>query len=394
MKKKLLITLVSLVLAVGLCTVAMFFLLPQYHYSRALSLIEEKNYNEAYSHLKKCEDFKDSKDLLENFVTIYDAYTVTNGAGEIQSKKEYTYDENDNLTLEQSFGKGGAAGARTEYAYDENGNEILLIAYNKNGEVMSKVEREYDEYGNVTLSNGFKTIDHVVTNSTSKHEYEYDSNGNVLQETTYDEKDRFKSRYRCEYDENNNKTLVIYYDEEGEAESRTVYDYNEDGNVTLEIHYNKNDAVTTSHEWEYDAKGNPTLYVGYDKNGKITSKTEYTYTEDGWESFSITYADAPQYDDLTFECKFDKNGNVILSISRNDGNLMDHSEYEYDEYGNMTRWTGYDEKGNATYEERTEYEYDEYGNMTLKIEYDNDGNVKAKTEYTNPRFTYRPQEEE
>ena len=134
--------------------------------------------------------------------------------------------------------------------------------------------------------------------------------------------------------------------------------------------------------------------MSYDKNGKITSKTEYTYTEDGWESFSITYADAPQYDDLTLEQKYDKNGNEILSISRNDGNLMFHGEYEYDEHGNMTLETGYDENGNVGYQFKFEYEYDEYGNMTLKIEYDNDGNVKAKTEFTNPRFTYRPQEDE
>lgn len=69
-KKAFSIAFASIVLAIGLFFVTTEYFIPSYHYSKAVELIDEENYTEAYTHLRKCHGFKDSVILLKHFVVV------------------------------------------------------------------------------------------------------------------------------------------------------------------------------------------------------------------------------------------------------------------------------------------------------------------------------------
>jgi len=130
--------------------------------------------------------------------------TIYFNSDEIESKREYSYDENGNRTLyiyyqwdteSESF----VPDFKDEYSYDENGNQTLFIPYQWDTESQSlvpdyKYEFSYDENGNLTLW--------II--------YDWDTE---TQSLVPDYKNEFS------YDENGNRTLRIYYQWDTESQS-------------------------------------------------------------------------------------------------------------------------------------------------------------------------------
>ncbi len=135
---------IPLALIIGLFFATTKIFIPLYHYISAKILIEKEDYEAAYTHLEKCDNIKQSKEMLENFHLIYD------------EKIDTTYDENGKIsTINEE-----------KYKYDEDNNKIFYASY-ENGKLTDKVEYEYDKNGIVTL------------------ETEYDENGNISSQTKY-----------------------------------------------------------------------------------------------------------------------------------------------------------------------------------------------------------------
>ena len=209
------------------------------------------------------------------------------------------------------------------YKYDKNGNQVKECAY-YNGSLKTTTEREYDPSGSFTEKK---------TDSRDNVEYlrEYDKNGVIRKETTYDydgeveevteyneaglpvRKESFSWTYTVEYEyddkgklqkeietdyDDNNVVGNIYediYDSEGERIQRTITSPDgstvlaercetvEDGNKKTVNQYDSNDELRYVTEKEYDAKGNLLKKISYSiKNGdrEFLSSSEYTYDKE------------------------------------------------------------------------------------------------------------------
>ena len=209
------------------------------------------------------------------------------------------------------------------YKYDKNGNQVKECAY-YNGSLKTTTEREYDPSGSFTEKK---------TDSRDNVEYlrEYDKNGVIRKETTYDydgeveevteyneaglpvRKESFSWTYTVEYEyddkgrllkeietdyDDNNVVGNIYediYDSEGERIQRTITSPDgstvlaercetvEDGNKKTVSQYDSNDELRYVTEKEYDAKGNLLKKISYSiKNGdrEFLSSSEYTYDKE------------------------------------------------------------------------------------------------------------------
>ena len=296
-KKVVIIPLVIIVLAVALFFSIIKFVLPYYHYNRAMSLMDKKEYNKAYSHFIKCADYKDSRDMISDFVPVYDGYTMKKDGkvvckykyeydeygntirwiiydedGEYECKYEYEYDEYENMTDMYQYDEDGLIFHKTEYQYYEDGNIAFEVECYEE-EFYVKKGYDYDEYGNVTACvyyNEDETIDY-----TDKYEYEYDKYGKMTLKLEYDRDRTLLSSTKYEYDEYGNMTYKIICDEDGELESKYKYKYNEYGKLSSRVWYDENEKVYQ--EDEYDEYGNETLSVVYDEDGNVRYKYTYKY---------------------------------------------------------------------------------------------------------------------
>ncbi len=207
----------------------------------------------------------------------------------------YTYDENDNITLEVVMDSNGSE-ERTEYTYDENGN--IISEANKNSDEDSFTQYNYDENNNMTeeVHSSSGEFSYLI-------EYTYDDNNNLIlaKHPSSDEFFDYYSEYT--YDENGNLTLEVdTYSDDREGYSEYTYDKN--GNMTSEVHVDWDGAAIKS-EYTYDENGNKTMTVCWNPIGE--SYTEYYF--------------------------YDKNGNKIADAKAFDVSIkLLRNKYTYESY--------------------------------------------------------------
>ncbi len=305
-----------------------------------------------------------------------------------ESKREYFYDENGNMTSQkicESYGSDGKCTSYSwgkEYSYDENGNQTssrTCNSYGANGQCTSynnRWEYTYDENGNKTSETRCSSYgsDDQCTKYDYGYEYTYDENGNQTSSRTCS---RYGSDGQCTsylsgrteytYDENGNKTS-----------ERSCKDYGSDGKCTdyrygYEYSYDANGNMTferscKEHRGGYYSCAAPSEY-NYDKNGnKISKRTCGSWSNGKCTSYYVEGGNAEDY-------SYDANGNMtsIKSCSKygSDGKCTRYSsgyEYTYDAYGKKiseTRCYSYGSDGQCTSSGNArKYTYDEEGNMT------------------------------
>lgn len=108
--------------------------------------------------------------------------------GELEEKKEYTYDDHGNEIKEvetRYFSEGEeplVSEQITGYLYDDNGNMTESISYDEEGDVSFRCGFEYDEMNQMVKSYILKGDG---TEYLTYEAYTYDDNGNLLREDTY-----------------------------------------------------------------------------------------------------------------------------------------------------------------------------------------------------------------
>ncbi len=427
-KKGFIATLASVTALAVLAGALWLFVLPEYHYNRALQEIENGDYAAAYHRLKAHKDYKDSADLLERFSVEYGKtlqYTETGGEWYLSRKEikdrygnttfeasyssdgntyyheECRYDENGYITHRVKYDEDGRVEEKSEYTNDENGNMLVSIDYDARGRITEKVTCIYNKNGDVTsriVCDGDGNVD-------GKREWSYDEHGNVLSEVMYDEDGAIVRKYRYEYtygedgnilqinqhEDLQNETTKAVYDAEGKPLSSTTcdadgkirrkstYTYDENGNRTCFTYESTQTDGTLLHNefrYEYDANGNLTLVSQCDENGELTGKTKYTYDKKGNRTHAASY-DGDGKIQYKTQYQYDDSGNVIMEINdpieRNEYNQKTETTYEYDEQGFLVR-----EKKHYIDEEDDEYTHHDYS---------------IKTEYYDPIVLYTEDEE-
>jgi len=179
----------------------------------------------------------DKKEVISSATWTYVYYDANGGVSSTSTTRvEYEYDSRGNRTEQVNYAADGSISGRYEYEYDSKGNQTKQVNYKADGSISSRYEYEYDSKGNQTkqviyaadgsisliyeyncnsdgsycnysIGNGTGEVivytgetRYTTVNSkkltasetresydgtSTKTEYEYDSNGNITKQTTY-----------------------------------------------------------------------------------------------------------------------------------------------------------------------------------------------------------------
>lgn len=233
-------------------------------YNRALSLISEGSYEDAYAILLSLKDYAPAKKKLKNFSFAPSSMTMTTtvatgkGTETTEAISHYKYDKSGNiLSISNENGT-------FYFEYDSNGN--ILTGY----DILNPSESIIYTY---TYKNGrVSTVTYAYTEKT----YEYDSKGNIFKITTADSL----------YDIEETETYSYTYYGNGRIEKVTVTD---SANYIMEYHYDSDGKLT-----KHAAANNeyyPEIALTYEGGRLVSMKAfydstpiyiyEYTYNTDG-----------------------------------------------------------------------------------------------------------------
>ncbi|MBO7143661.1 MAG: hypothetical protein J6W13_02420 [Salinivirgaceae bacterium] len=163
---------------------------------------------------------------------------------------------------------------KSSFEYDNNGNKIQQIFYNWDGKwkESTKYVYSYDGNGNQTQST-YYTWDNGWQEY-MKGTSEYDGNGNIIQGVDYImEKSKWKEYLKSsfEYDNNGNKIQQTFYNWDGKWKESTkyVYSYDGNGNQTQSTYY------TWNNGWkEYMKETNEYKSIVIDGNESLGTAAE------------------------------------------------------------------------------------------------------------------------
>lgn len=202
-------------------------------------------------------------------------------ATKIAPPSSSTFDSYGRLSSEVIYDPdAGTVSAVNCYSYSSSGEILLIKSYDGDGALTSKT----------VFNEGAKTV--FSPDAGSSGEY---------------------SGYTADiYDAYGVMTTRESYNSNGVKESYIRYEYGEDGAVSKETHYSSFDAVT-----------NVTTY-GYDENGNVTEKCQYT------AEGVLVLKDTAVFDDFSRPIRREHySGDLLLSFD----------EYEYDAFGNASKFT-------------------------------------------------------
>lgn len=287
--------------------------------------------------------------------------------------------------------------------YDENGEIIKSTSYTKDGNTASTEEwiRESDSSGKTITKSNFKNGSLVEKLFTK-----YDTDNNVIENSTFDSEGSIKESEKFEYDTDGKKksrTLYKNYGYFGETTIEYTYEYNTNGLLAKETsqeknyNYQREESITNSvEEYEYDSQGNliKTIKNGrfgdeykyeYDKNNNIL-KTWRKITQDGDFNLIAEYEYSME-GILQQKITYNSDGLSVTYTYNEDGTLID--EYGWPSFADETIHKYYNEKGllikntgTTNHTKTTTYEYNEYDDLIKKYWYDDwDGGSSGLTEY-------------
>lgn len=217
-------------------------------------------------------------------VTIWLQTKTTN----IYGSTEYCYDENGYLT--QCRYKHMDIERYTynyTYEFNDEGNPVEVLCYS-DGKLNSRHVYDYDEDGNLIQETDFDE------DGQEQFRYVYDERGFLIEEVTLlDGKEQF--HYTNNYDKNGNISETI-----SDEDYRTVYDYDKDGKLIGAITYDPLGEERSRQSYDYDENGNlikKSIYWGDDER----YRTVYKYDENGNQIESVHYEDDTETERETYE---------------------------------------------------------------------------------------------
>ena len=292
----------------------------------------------------------------------------------LKKKKVFKYDEKNNVTLsvELSDDFGTSWYNRTKSKYDDRNNKTIEeVVSLKNGKpgygtFSQKREYKYDEKNNIISEAKYNTEEGKDV-LTDKIKYEYDESNNKILELTYDiidGKDVLVSKNEWKYDKRKNKLLKASYtitDGKDVLVRKEVWKY-KDGKII------STDSDSTDLQLEYRS------YRSQDGKVVCFFRNEYKYDEKNNEIFKATFEvkEEEEKEVLTekIETFFDKENNEILKLEseiQEDGTLFNRKkEKKYDKNQNIILEEHFEMKdGKEILVRREERKYDEKNNEIL-----------------------------
>lgn len=294
------------------------------------------------------------------------------------TKQEYSFNRAGDLT-EYSYKdyEDSEYSYRKTYDYDSKRNELKYRKYDSDDHIVEKYKNKYDKQGNLTeasdiddnktcytYENGNLVRKDSYYSDGSKHRYsrfEYDSDGNEVEEYKYDYTDHTYTRHLKEYDSEGNIVSEAHYWCD-ELLFATVYSYDTDSNCIFEQHFDEYGDVDRTIVSEYH-NGNLVSRIWCDGAGEITSSLVKRYNSDG----KILYSELCSANEST-RSDYNENEQIVkYQVFDNRGRLKEMDTYEYDASGNEIKCISMEDYGKTEY--KVESEYDRHGNCVKYIYY-------------------------
>ncbi|MBD5453147.1 MAG: hypothetical protein HDR30_02320 [Lachnospiraceae bacterium] len=332
--------------------------------------------------------------------------------GSISYWCEYQNDEAGHELSELTYGTDGIY-RRSEQKYDKNGNEIR-VTYIVDGEVTMQLEFSRDEWGNVTEERGRSLAKEWDTNT---YEYEYETvyvpSRQYTQAVVVNKKEYHDGALTTETvcDRAGNKTKRTWYNSDGSIERWAEYQYDENEKMIKEVRHDGDGSIYVQNKYTYDNVGNLMVYES--ASDDHNSKETYEYDEAGDMIRFVEYFDDDLYRRTEYE--YDTAGKLVgYTVYNGDGNMCGYQihAYEYDEGGNVIKDVtyGYDtanaDSSMGSWHYSYECQYDKAGNMEKKIsyitddeyfmsewEYDEKGRLLTEIEYYDDGVSIRTKDE-
>jgi hypothetical protein len=251
------------------------------------------------------------------------------------------------LSYEEKFGLYSVSDKNEiVFEFDRNGNEIKQLKY-LDDLLHYKENKIYDSSGNLT-----KTIIHyLLSEDSSKTEYQYDSSNNLISKSKYDFDGNIEWVTKLKYDSSGNIIEETDYDENGDlyewflgyCKSVSVYDI--DNNILQITYYSINGLLDDFNRW-----GCSKRFFKYDSNGFLIEETGYLSDE------TLHYKS-------------------VLTYSLN-GNLVDKTVLYNDPLSDYRIRNSYDTFGNNI--SKNSYYIDGTINMKLLMKYDKNNRLSEK----------------
>lgn len=231
--------------------------------------------------------------------------------------------------------------------FDENGNVVLEVKYNDEAEVDEKVEISYDANGFVKEEKSFfegnelsdhasyerdekgvilKSFKHYQDGSMDTINYQYDSEGNLIEKVTVDSYNEVEAKELATYE--NGKLILKEVFEYDELMGKETFLFDESGNM-IEHHVWTPDDGNRAYKHMYDEKGNLSQANQYNNKEELSGKAIYSYNGDGKVIEAI---EETPHGTLTTTIKYDENGNAVEQVETNPaGEINNKVERKYNE---------------------------------------------------------------
>lgn len=156
------------------------------------------------------------------------------------------------------------------------------------------------------------------------------------------------------YDENGLRTQKISFDSEGKTEKKVLYFYDSNGNKIRTEKYLAKDTLLAVYQYQFNNKNEKTgsLKIDYTRNKK--SSKRYYYNDKGQNIKSEYYI------------------NKVL---------VKKVEYEFDKFGNQTKYVAYNANGEQTSLFFTENKYDKKARLRKKYKRNGKGVLEKENQY-------------
>lgn len=214
-----------------------------------------------------------------------------------------------------------------EYEYDAQGNLVEERLYNEDNQLFGRLA--YSAYENgypLTIDDYFYDYDQAERLAYSRH-FSYDENGNILtiqwiQNGTVSETNTFT------YDDHGN--VLSQRNTFGEEELTYAYEYTYDdkGNVLTCREFQNNEPTGTT-EQIFDASGTLVSVSYFDYSGYLVSREEITW--EGTTKTKITY-DMDGNVTMTDVTTYDENGNITFQENQYPDGTVTMTEYFYEPF--------------------------------------------------------------
>ncbi len=242
-----------------------------------------------------------------------------------------------------------------------------------NGKVKSMERVIYIEYHN---------RNNKVKKYSRKGSYLFDSKGRKVEHLILEYDGRFKSKTVREYDNSGNIQNVIMYDSIGDIYLKMIRNYDINGFLIERKSYNSKGDIFSKENLENNVYGDLVKRIDFDK-GIENYKEVLSYDKNRNKIERKVYLK-------------DSNGEFYLEIRSlykydNEGNLVEKSDFEFEEVLQLRNTRKYDSRGNlsenihyksdGSLSRRVVNKFDIRNNKIERLEYDSDDIIESKNQY-------------